>query len=259
MSTKSLPWIALFAIAGAVVTGCANTEQTAKPDGVDPAKKAGEAPKPSLTWDEAKQAYVEKRDDGSIAYEGDKAGTGVFSMKDKEGRPVTLDRTGEIPISDSGVAEYPGSTIPGKEPQGAVKLTSPIMTQYSYKRATTDPVEKVVAFYKQDCTIAKEEKKDEQNAMIYQGAERGDVKGVIILTGKNKRGDDVDIRIIPAQEELKETIMRIKVTLKGAKIPPKPKTATKPTPIRPSDQGDKSAPIPNAPPAKGGPTGTADQ
>ncbi len=259
MSTKSLPWMALFAIVAAVVTGCGNAEQTAKPDEVDPAKSAAEAPKPNLTWDEAKQAYVEKREDGSIAYEGDKSGTGVFKMKDDAGRPVTLDRTGEIPISESGVAEYPGSTIPGKEPQGAVKLASSIMTQYNFKRATTDPAAKVVAFYKQECTITKEEKKDEKNAMIYQGADRGDVKGVMILTGKNKRGDDVDIRIIPAQEELKQTIMRIKVTLKGAKVPPKPKTATKATPTLPADQGDKTVPVPSAPPAKGGPTGNADQ
>ena len=130
------------------------------------------------------------------------------------------------------------------------------MTQYNYKRATTDPIDKVVAFYKEECKIAKEEKRDEKNAMIYQGVDRGDVEGIVLLTGKNKRGDDVDIRIIPAQEELKETIIRVKVTLKGAKIPP---PTSKPTPTPKPSTGDKTEPVHAPAPARGGPTGVGDQ
>ncbi|HRI42634.1 MAG TPA: hypothetical protein PLL78_00935 [Fimbriimonadaceae bacterium] len=198
-----------------VLFGCsgdaAKTADAGKSDSsattADGKKDAPKKPEVVRTVDPKTGMVTEKTKDGTSESTIDpKTGLGVIKSVDKYKKPFTLDRTGNVPLSEVGLPEYPGGQIPPKQPK-VMKITAYGGWEWGMVRTTSDTPEKVIAFYKSKIQKPEEEKSD----------------GRIMIKGAKPNGDKVTVIASRNPKNDKETMISVQVRRRdpNVKAPPK--------------------------------------
>ncbi|MBX7133566.1 MAG: hypothetical protein K1X67_12905 [Fimbriimonadaceae bacterium] len=252
-------WI-LIAL-GAMLVGCNSGGETPKAD----AGKSTAPEETKTTETEAKkeekknpEIVTTKNSDGTVTQKtkdgkaemtiNEKTGLGTVKMVDKNGKPMSIDRTGEVPMSEVSVPDYPNSTVPPKEPK-VLKITAFGGWEWGMIRMTADGPDKIFEFYKAHVKDAKIDTKGDPQTM----------------KGKSAKGDNVSIAV----KKIKDGEYRLSIGVR--RRDPNVKLPDKPKPSGVSKDGPKTSgeikidpskvqpnrPIPGPKPAPGGPPPSA--
>ena len=204
------------AIVLAAIAGCSSdankTAEAGKTDTATTAseEKKDEKKKPEVirTVDPQTGVVTEKTKDGTSESTIDpKTGLGVIKSVDKYKKPFTLDRTGNVPLSEVGLPEYPGSQVPPKQPK-VMKITAYGGWEWGMIRTTSDAPEKVIAFYKTKIQKPEEEKNE----------------GRIMVKGLKPNGDKVTIIAMKSPKNEKETMISVQVRRRDPNVKDLPKS-----------------------------------
>lgn len=246
-------WI-LIAL-GALLTGCnsggetpkadagkSTTTETAKSEETEPKKDVKKNPE-IVTTKNSDGTVTQKTKDGKAEMTiNEKTGLGTVKLVDKAGKPMSIDRTGDVPVSEVSVPEYPNGTVPPKEPK-VIKITAFGGWEWGMVRTTADGPDKIFAFYKPHVKDAKMDTKSDPQTM----------------KGKSAKGDNVTIAV----KKIKDGEYRLSVGVRrrdpNVKLPDKPKdTASGVTKDGPKTSGEikldpNVRPNRPVPPIKGSP------